>query len=124
MVLRWLCIATLLLAGCGRPPLPPLPEVSTASFAPAIREAVNAALAEAKAKPNDAGAVGRLGMVLDAHGQRATARVCYQRAARLDPKRFEWQYYLGLVSDGPAAADAFRSALSLRDYVPAKIRLG
>ena len=118
-------ILIFLLAGCrSRPPLPPLPAVATGSFAPAIREAVDKALAEAKAKPDDAGAVGRLGMVLDAHDQRAAARACYQRAALLDPESFDWQYYLGLVSDGPAAAEAFRAALGLRDYLPAKIKLG
>lgn len=63
-------------------------------------------------------------MVLHAHDQRATARACYQRAALLDPDNFDWQYYLGLVSDGPVAAEVFQKALQLRDYTPAKIKLG
>jgi len=66
-----------LLAGCrSAASLPPLPEVSTSSFLPAIRQAVDASLADAKARPNDAAAVGRLGMTLDAHRQFAAARVC------------------------------------------------
>jgi tetratricopeptide (TPR) repeat protein len=81
-------------------------------------------MADAKANPDNPDAVGRLGMVLDAHGQRAAAKACYQRAALLDPDRFDWHYYLGLVSDGPAASDALRTALRIRDYLPAKIKLG
>jgi tetratricopeptide (TPR) repeat protein len=125
VLLRASCILVFFLAACGsHPPLPPLPELSTASFGPAIRQAVDRALAGAKAHPNDAGAVGRLGMVLHAHDQRVTAKICYQRASLLDPDTFDWHYYRGLVSDAPAAADAFRAALRLRDYLPAKIKLG
>ena len=124
-LLHWWCIVFVLFSGCSsREPLPPLPDVSTASFAPAIRQAVDTALVEAKASPNDAEAIGQLGMLLQAHEQRTAARVCYQRAALLEPSRFEWQYYLGLVSDGLEAAAAFRAALGLQDYLPAKIKLG
>ncbi|MGH9720204.1 MAG: tetratricopeptide repeat protein [Bryobacteraceae bacterium] len=113
----------LLLCACSRS-LPPLPEVSTASFLPAIRQAVETALAGARAHPNDASRVGRLGMVLHAHDQLAAARACYRRASLLDPKSFDWLYYTGLVSDGADAAGALRSALRLRDDLPAKLRLG
>jgi tetratricopeptide (TPR) repeat protein len=98
--------------------------VSTASFTPAIRDAVDAAVAGAKAAPHDAAKAGLLGMTLHAHDQREAAAACYRRASALNPESFEWRYYLGLVSDGPAAAVAFREALRLRDYLPAKIKLG
>src|SRR5881394_806215 len=104
--------------------LPPLPEISTAGFLPAIRQEVDAAIAAAKTRPDDAASVGRLGMVLQAHKQLQGSRQCYRRAARLDPRNFEWLYYLGLVSDGREGADALRAALRLRDYLPARLRLG
>jgi tetratricopeptide (TPR) repeat protein len=125
MTLRSALAVGLLLAACRKQaPLPPLPEVSTASFLPAIRQAVDSAVADAKARPNDAAAVGRLGMTLHAHQQLAAARVCYQRAALLDPGNFDWKYYFAVVSEGQAAVDALRAALRLRDYLPAKLRLG
>ena len=81
-------------------------------------------MADARAHPLDANAVGRLGMVLHAHQQLGAARICYRRASLLDRKSFDWQYYLGVVSDGPAAVEPLRAALSLRDYLPAKLKLG
>jgi len=105
-------------------PLPAVPEISTATFLPAVREAVDSALADAKARPNDAAAVGRLGMVLHAHRQLEAARRCYRRAAGLDPKKFEWRYYLGAASEGQEAVEALRAAVKLKDDVPARIKLG
>ncbi len=114
-----------LLTGCHSiEPLPPLPDVSTTSFLPTIRQTVETALADAKAHPDNAGAVGRLGMVLHAHQQMGSARLCYRRASLLDPKNSDWKYYLGVVSDGWAAVEPLRAALRLRDYLPAKLRLG
>src|SRR5205085_763618 len=93
-------------------------------FLPAIRQAVDSAMADARAQPGNAAVVGRLGMVLHAHQQLASARACYLRASLLDPKNADWSYYLGVVSDGPAAVEPLRAALRLRDYLPAKLRLG
>jgi tetratricopeptide (TPR) repeat protein len=118
-------VCLLAFAGCGaREPLPPLPEVSTAAFAPPIRKAVDEALAAARARPEDAAAVGRLGMVLHAHQQLGAARACYRRASLLDRGDFDWLYYLGAASEGAAAAGPLRAALRIRDYLPAKLRLG
>ena len=103
---------------------PPLPDVSTTSFLPAIRQTVETALADAKAHPDSAAAVGHLGMVLHAHQQLGSARLCYRRASLLEPRNTAWKYYLGVVSDGPAAVEPLRAALRLRDYLPAKLRLG
>ena len=103
---------------------PPLPDVSTTSFLPAIRQTVETAVADAKAHPDNAAAVGRLGMVLHAHQQLGSARLCYRRASLLDPANADWKYYLGVVSDGPAAVEPLRAALRLRDYLPAKLQLG
>ncbi len=104
--------------------MPPLPEVATASFLPSIRQSIDAALADAKARPGEAKAVGQLGKVLHAHDQLAAARACYLRASLLERRNFDWLYYLGAVSDGPQAIEAFRAALKLRDDLPAKLKLG
>ena len=115
----------LILSSCrSHSGLPALPEVSTASFLPAIRSEVDAAMKDARARPDDASAVGRLGMVLHAHQQVDSARQCYQRAALLAPKTFEWKYYLGVVSQGQAAVDALRAALKLHDALPVRLKLG
>jgi tetratricopeptide (TPR) repeat protein len=125
MLHRYAVAIVVLLNGCrSAGPPPALPEISTASFLPAIRQEVEAALAAAKARPGDAAAAGRLGMVLQAHNQFEAARRCYRRASLMEPRNFDWQYYLGTVSDGAAAVEAFRTALRLRDYLPAKLRLG
>jgi tetratricopeptide (TPR) repeat protein len=127
--MKWKNITTgaiiLVLTGCrsGEAP-PPLPDVATASFLPAIRQSIEAAVADAKANPNDAAAVGRLGMVLHAHQQLVSARLCYRRASLLDATNAGWKYYLGIVNDGPAAVEPLRAALRLRDYLPAKLKLG
>src|SRR5260370_37742964 len=74
------------LAGChSATPIPPLPEISTAAYSPAIRQEVDAAIAAARTRPDDANATGRLGMVLQAHKQLQGARQCYRRAATDEP---------------------------------------
>ena len=63
-------------------------------------------------------------MVLHAHQQLVSARICYRRASLLDPRNADWKYYLGVVNDGTAAVEPLRAALRLRDYLPAKLKLG
>lgn len=122
---RTVLALSLLLSSCGfRRPLQPLPEVDTSRFLPAIRSAIDEALSRARHTPNDAESVGRAGMVLHAHDQLASAREYYRRAALLDPERFEWQYLLGLTSQGEDAVKALRAALRLRDHLPARLKLG
>lgn len=118
----------LLAAACRQQQIPPLPEVNTSGFLPSIREAIDAARADTAAKPNDAAANGRLGRVLHAHDQLGAAKACYRRASLLDERNFDWLYYLGVVEqasgDNASAAATFRQAIRLRDYTPAKLRLG
>src|SRR5262245_3659366 len=117
-------VLTLALFACRTRDLPPLPQVSTGNFLPAIRQEIDAAAAAARARPDDAAAAGHFGMVLHAHQQLAAARACYQRAALLEPSRFEWVYYEGIVSEGAGGVEAFRKALSIHDYLPARVKLG
>ena len=100
-------------AGCrSAPRLPGLPEVATASFSPAVRKVIEPALLDARKRPDDAAAVGRLGMALHAHKQFEAARQCYRRASLLDRKSFDWMYYLGVVAEGQAAIEVPDSGAS------------
>jgi protein O-mannosyl-transferase len=121
----------LAVAACARQAAPPpsdLPVPNAASFLPAVRAQVESAYARAAASPEDAEAVGRYGMVLDAYTQYDAARACYERAHRLDPASFRWAYYLALLQD--ARGDRAAAIATLRDalqrapeYAPARIAL-
>ena len=109
--------------------LPELPAVALEDRLPLIRSAIQEALDKAKASPRDAGANGKLGMVLQAHSFLKEAEVCYRRARLLEPSSFPWAYYLANIqvaqancNDGVANA---RDALLLKpDYLPAQLMLG
>jgi tetratricopeptide (TPR) repeat protein len=126
MRLAPLATAILLTGGCSSQP--DLPHLAIASFRPQIREQVQKALDEAKAKPNDPDASGRLGMLLHAFEQYEAAEICYRRARALAPDRFQWAYYLGLAQsiDGKTneAAATLQAAVRLDpQYLPARIKL-
>ena len=123
----WIQVA----CGPGQPAavkLPELPEIDIESFAAATRSKLQAAYQVAQAKPNDAQAAGKLGMLLQAHGQFGLAGQCYQRAWRLAPRSFRWRYYLGITAfrqgKNDQALKAFQAARGLRpDYGPLLVRL-
>src|SRR5207244_8789809 len=79
------------------PDLPQLPPLATLRYPPAVRAAVEEAVAAVEAKPRDAAANGRLAMVLHANHLIDEAAVCYQRAHLLDPSTFRWAYWLGVI---------------------------
>ena len=67
-------------------------------------------------------------MVLHAHDQNEAAEVAYRRAHLLDPKSFEWIYYLGAVQAAQGknaeAAASFRQALKIKaNHEPIQLRL-
>ncbi len=103
-------------------------QVNLAEFEPAVREQVSRAFEEARAKPQDATAVGRLGMMFQVYGRYELAETCYLRARGLDPKSSRWPYYLGMVGKSLGKNDqaiAFtRASLQIDgNYAPARIRL-
>ncbi len=133
-LIRILLILLLLAAACSRlpgrreAPLPELPKLALANFPPATREEIQKALGEAQAKPRDAEAAGRLGMLLQAHEQLEAAEACFERARRLDPNRFQWVYYLGVTQatagKNADAAATLEAAVRLDpDYLPARLKL-
>lgn len=108
--------------------LPDLPHIDVDSFGAEIKDQIRKAIAEAKAKPRDAEANGRLGMTLQTYEQYEQAAVCYERAWRLSPEEFRWRYYLGIVQAAAGkygdAAQTFREAIRVKsDYLPAQLRL-
>jgi tetratricopeptide (TPR) repeat protein len=124
----FICGFILTLGGCGSTGLPEIPAVATDKFLPAVRSEVEKAVAAAKAQPRDAEVSGRLGMMLQTHGQYEAAITCYRRAHLLRPGEFRWLYYLGLsqsaVGRNEEAAEAFRAALRIKpDDVAGQVRL-
>ncbi len=108
--------------------LPAVPSLTLDNFAPEIRNQVAQAYAELQARPRDARANGRLGMLLQAYDQMETAAICYRRALSLAPEEFRWAYYLAMTraalgAHGEAAA-IMREALKREPhYLPARLQL-
>src|SRR5262245_46791565 len=108
--------------------LPALPPLTVENFGPAIREQAQKAYNEARARPRDAEANGRLGMVLQTYEQYELAATLYERARSLAPADFRWLYYWAIVQASLAkqaeATVALKEAVRRRpDYLPAQIRL-
>jgi tetratricopeptide (TPR) repeat protein len=133
----WRCLLCLMeilvITACSSPPrhdegLPGLPQLTIANFRPQIRDQVQQAYREVEAKPRDADANGRMGMLLHAFEQYESAEICYRRARILDPSRFQWAYYLGLtqVINGKSEDAAATLGDTIRldsEYLPARLKL-
>lgn len=77
---------------------PALPALALDSFPPESRAAIGEAHRQAAAHPDDAAAVGRLGMVLHAWEQWQAADAAYRRAQALAPRETDWPYLAALVA--------------------------
>jgi hypothetical protein len=86
-----------LLAWCCAGSVPPVPTVPVAGVDAEVRNVILTAHNQATAQPRNGQASGDLGMVLQAHPLFQPAMLAYQRAARLEPREFEWRYSLALV---------------------------
>jgi len=93
----------MLLMGCGGGELskgleepPPLPMMSTLDTAQ--RAAIEQARMEVVAASASAAAWGRLGQVFEAAEFESEARVCYERATRLNPGEARWWHLAGLAA--------------------------
>ena len=105
-----------------------LPQVTVAAFPPETQNQVEQAFSAARAHPNDAQAVGKLGMLLDLYSRADDAALCYRRAHLLKPSSFKWPYYWGSLLFNQKrlqeAVPVLRGALQLQPlYVPARLKL-
>ncbi|HEX4945844.1 MAG TPA: tetratricopeptide repeat protein [Blastocatellia bacterium] len=105
-----------------------LPSLVFDNFSPEIRASIQTAYAEAKAKPHDAEAIGRVAMTLHTHEQHEAAAVWYERARQLAPQEFRWLYYRGIVhallGKHVDAVATFKAALQLQpDHPFTQLRL-
>ncbi len=112
----------------GTPALPALPEINMENFLSAVRKPVGKAYEEARRRPDDAVANGRLGMILHAHAQLNAAAICYRRAHLLNPDTFRWVYYQGLIEAAQGkneeAVRTLEQALDLDpNYLPVQLKL-
>ena len=79
-----------------RAALPPLPEIVISSYGEETRSQISKAVDEARLRPRDAAANGRLAMILHAYEEYEAAEVCYRRVRQLDPE-MRWVYLQGLI---------------------------
>jgi tetratricopeptide (TPR) repeat protein len=105
-----------------------LPRLTLEVLPAAVRQRLERIDEEARARPQDASAAGRLAMALHAHEQYHSADAAYRRARQLDPKSFAWAYLHGLVQTRLAqlrtAAGSLRQALAVDpENVPARVAL-
>jgi tetratricopeptide (TPR) repeat protein len=96
--------------------------------APSVSQQLRTDWELARAKPDDAAAVGTYGMTLQLYKQYAAADACYQRAIEIEPGAFRWRYLLAIArhDDGRTkdAIAAVRDALRLDpEYAPAYAKL-
>ncbi len=118
----------LAIVACSRKSVPALPKIQTSTFPPQVRAQVDNAVRDATMNPDDAGATGRLGMVLHAYQQFELAEQCYRRAHAMDPKAFEWPYYLTVIEqlrgETRQAIEDAQAAVSIDSSSrPARMRL-
>ena len=111
--------------------MPELPSISADDFPPAaLREKVRVAYAAVVAKPLDATANGKLGMVLEAYRPSdERAEIFFRRARQLEPQSFRWTYYLATVLAAQTKYDeaigTLQQALQLDpEYLPAQLKIG
>lgn len=121
-------LGLLVIAACRQQPLPEIPALSLDGFASPGREHMQSAFDAVRRNPRHAEANGRLGMILHAYRQHASAEAAYARAHFLDRASFKWVYYLSLVQEArgnrEAAIASLRTAIRLDpDYIPAELRL-
>jgi tetratricopeptide (TPR) repeat protein len=98
-----------------RPVIDP-PVLDLSSVDPALRAAIEEAVAQVKRSPRSAEAWGRLGLILTGNIFGDEALVCFEQAERLDRDNPRWPYHQGLIHmayDVPTGLPKLRQAVAL-----------
>ena len=115
----------LLLTGCRSiESPPPLPDIQPHLFFPPFARPSKPRWPMPRRTLTTRLAVGHLGMVLHAHQQLGSARVCYRRASLLDPRNADWKYYLGCRLRRPGGRRALTRRSSLARLSPCETAAG
>ncbi len=93
LALALLCVAP---TACRR--ASDLPDLAGWTGEPQVAAKIREVRDEARAAPESAAAVGRLGMVFHAHELHAEAIACYRKAAGLAPEEVRWPYLAALAT--------------------------
>jgi len=106
-----------------------LPRAQYAGLTPRARRLIQAAYTAADQSPDNAEAVGKLGMIYLQVAAPVEAIACLERAAGLEPQAMRWRYYLALgyeaIYDMSRAVAALREAIQLDEtYAPLHAKLG
>ena len=114
---------------CAPANLPPVPKAKLESAPEIVRDRIQKAYKDVEARPKDAAANGRLGMVLQANDFPSEAAAMYERARLLDRKEYLWPYYLSVIKGREGkwkeAVPLLRDALEKNpENLPVQIRLG
>ena len=108
--------------------MPAVPELAAESFPEPVRPKARSLIDGVAERPSDPWANGDLAMLLHAHERLSAAQDLYRRAATLSGGEFRWTYLLGIAQhqggQHAQAASSLRTALDIRPYGPAWIRLG
>ena len=107
---------------------PPLPLLALAGLPEPTRSELQRAYEAAATDSSDAQKVGRLGMLLHAHGQYGSAEMSYRIARSLEPQSLPWVYLMGVVQtelgDDAGAINSLRDSLAIDPgYLSARARL-
>ena len=101
-----------------------LPTLKLDHYPPAVRSQMTRAYNEAKARPDEATAMGKLGMVLQAYNESQDAADCFARARVLAPQELRWTYFAGIAQASLGnTAQALTLLRQVPDYLSAQIKV-
>ncbi len=119
-----------LLAGCNRHPdptvepedLPAIPDLQLTRISDEARLTIEQAHERVLQYPGDAMSNGQLGLALHANRRYQEAAVMYDRARKIHPQFFKWEYYrgvaLGEINEVAEAGASFQRALERVENEP------
>lgn len=128
MALAWASLGQGLMACGSEAEAADVPALPAAIHDPDLARLIQQRTAHVRSSPSSAEAWGQLALAYDAHDFLEPALAAYERAATLDPKRFDWPYLratLLTATDQVAALECLDQAANLRDdHAPLFIRRG